>query len=131
MALPGFRLVTRTIMDNGNLYDRDRITSFNEMPPVQLYPRKGINESRDMVFMYKIQYSSSILELTIGKSKIDKITVNIVDLLGKVQKSKDFNLSGSYEMLEIELSDLPSGSYFCNIVSNGNIFGNSKFVIVK
>lgn len=125
-------------MDNASNYDYDRHISFLDIPPVGPAPKQSDQgqsfnnfETRDVVFMYNIHNTNSELELTIRKSKLENITVNINHILGELNISKSFDLCGSFEMFNIDISNLPNGTYVCNIVSKGNIYGTSKFVIIK
>ncbi len=97
------------------------------------YEDRGIkdNKTKDIMFMYKTQNTNTLLQLVIAKSKLDNITVNIHNILGEINKSVEFDLGGSDETLNIDISDLPSGTYICSVISDGIKLGTSKFLIVR
>jgi Secretion system C-terminal sorting domain len=89
---------------------------------------KPINE---FYILYDIITSNSSLIMSISKSTLDNITLNIVNINGQVIKSITKSLNGQQEELNIDLSDLTNGTYIYNVVSNEMQISSDKFNIVR
>jgi hypothetical protein len=55
----------------------------------------------------------------------------VFNLLGQELISSDINLTGKYQVVDIDISKLKSGTYVYSIISSDKEVNTGKFVIVK
>ncbi len=90
-----------------------KISALND-EKIQLYP----NPATDLL------HADVLLDETINNSQI-----LIFDLAGKVLSQKD--LTGGYNKVEFDLSEMPNGMYIYKVMSDKNILKTGKFVVQK
>jgi len=61
--------------------------------------------------------------------KYEKVSISIINTQGKIVYSQDV-FKGESE-LNIDISNLPNGIYFSNIMTENNFSSREKFTIVK
>jgi|GEM_PF-3579100 len=81
--------------------------------------------------MYQIRNTKSELIINVAKSNIEYLEFNICDINGNKIISKEFGMTGHEQTLITDISNLQSGTYICNLVSNGLKIGEYKFIIIK
>lgn len=72
---------------------------------------------------------SELAKIGFNLSNASDVTINIVDLTGKVVKSKSYgNLSEGEHTLEMNVSDLAASTYFTVISTPDKAYGNKLFI---
>jgi len=113
--------------------DKDKYLGNSGPPKVRINAEIIKNELKEAkrLFRYRTEITESTFGLIIGNTELSNITLNIYDLYGQLLLSTDESLTGAYQMISKDISNLSSGTYVFNISSDGKKLGTGKFQIVK
>ncbi len=93
-------------------------------------PRISLSDT-EFYMMYQVKQDIDKLTLTIAESQAGNIVFKVFNLLGQELISSDINLTGKYQVVNIDISKLNSGTYVYSVISSDKEVNTGKFVIVK
>lgn len=102
-----------------------------ESPSTPKITNSGTDRQRETLLMYQTRNTNDVLTINIKMTKLEIIKINIIDIHSNQFESNSFALSGFSQSLKLDISELPTGTYYYNIVSDGEIISTNKFIIVR
>lgn len=61
--------------------------------------------------------------------EVSVVEITMTDVLGRLVKANKFDLGAGKQSIELSISDLSAGIYFCNVTVSGKQIGSSKLII--
>jgi hypothetical protein len=107
------------------------------LPKVPIEINEKVDESEfeksaeDVFVDLKVVYSNSLMKLYIDDTNASNLNIRLYNLEGNEMINETFNLSSGTNILELDLSQLISGSYLYDISIDGKRIKSDKLNIVK
>ncbi len=90
----------------------------------------GVNEIKNNISKISVAPNpvGDMTQLTLQSAESGKITIQVVDMLGRVISSEEYMVNNGKNVFNLDTQNLPEGMYLINLVNDGPIIGSVKII---